>query len=226
MPCPLFHGDGIPRRCWRVSVTTQERSLRDLAVQLWSIEKLIPYARNARTHTDEQVAQIAGSIAEFGWTNPILVGADGIIIAGHARLAAARRLKMTQVPVIVLDDLTETQRRALILADNRLALNAGWDEEMLRVELAALKEDEFDLDLIGFTDEEMEDLLRDPEETREGLTDDDAVSTLSIAPAFPLRSGLTAWFGSAPTASPWLFASAAQPRCRSSRRPAFSASPP
>lgn len=157
-----------------VSVTTQERSLRDLVVQR-PIEKLIPYARNARTHTDEQVAQIAGSIAEFGWTNPILVGADGIIIAGHARLAAARRLKMTQVPVIVLDDLTETQRRALILADNRLALNAGWDEEMLRAELAALKEDEFDLDLIGFTDEEMEDLLRDPEETREGLTADDAV---------------------------------------------------
>jgi len=121
------------------------------------------------------VAQVAASIREFGWTNPILVAADGTIIAGHARLAAARKLKMTEVPVIVLDHLTEAQRRALVLADNRLALDAGWDEEMLRVELASLQEDGFDLDIVGFTDEELEDLLRDPEEARDGLTDEDAV---------------------------------------------------
>ena len=105
----------------------------DLQVQQWPVEKLIPYARNARTHSEEQVAQVAASIIEFGWTNPILVGADGVIIAGHARLAAARKMKLTEVPVIVLDHLTPTQRRALVLADNRLALSAGWDEEMLRV---------------------------------------------------------------------------------------------
>ncbi len=149
--------------------------LRNLLVQFWPIDKLIPYARNARTHTEDQVAQVAASILEFGWTNPILVGKDGIIIAGHARLAAARKLKMTEVPVIVLDHLTETQRRALVLADNRLALSAGWDEEMLRVELESLKEDEFNLDVVGFTDEEIEEILAGPEQTRTGLTDDDAV---------------------------------------------------
>lgn len=147
----------------------------ELQVQQWPVEKLIPYARNARTHSDEQVAQVAASIVEFGWTNPILVGADGVIIAGHARLAAARKLRMTEVPVIVLDHLTPTQRRALVLADNRLALNAGWDEEMLRVELESLEEDGFDVDLVGFTDEEIEQLLRDPEESNVGLTDDDAI---------------------------------------------------
>jgi len=149
--------------------------LSRLQVQVWSIDRLLPYIRNARTHTDQQVAQVAASIREFGWTNPILVAADGTIIAGHARLAAARKLGMTEVPVIVLDHLTEAQRRALVLADNRLALDAGWDEEMLRVELASLHEDGFDLDIVGFTDEELEDLLRDPEETRDGVTDEDAV---------------------------------------------------
>jgi DNA modification methylase len=152
-----------------------ELVLRDLTVQRWPIDKLIPYARNARTHSDAQVAQVAASIIEFGWTNPILVGGDGVIIAGHARLAAARKLGMTDVPVIVLDHLTPTQRRALVLADNRLALNAGWDEEMLHVELESLEEEGFDLDLAGFTGEELEELLRDPEETFAGLTDDDAI---------------------------------------------------
>ena len=149
--------------------------MTNLQVVTWPVEKLIPYARNARTHSAEQVAQVAASIAEFGWTNPILAGADGIVIAGHARLLAARKLGMTEVPVIVLDHLTESQRRALVLADNRLALNAGWDEEMLRVEMAALDEDGFNLELVGFTDEEIEGLLRDPEEVNAGNTDDDAV---------------------------------------------------
>ena len=149
--------------------------MTNLQVVTWPVEKLIPYARNARTHSAEQVAQVAASIAEFGWTNPILAGADGIVIAGHARLLAARKLGMTEVPVIVLDHLTESQRRALVLADNRLALNAGWDEEMLRVEMAALDEDGFNLELVGFTDDEIETLLRDPDEGHSGNTDDDAV---------------------------------------------------
>ena len=149
--------------------------MTNLQVVTWPVEKLIPYARNARTHSDDQVAQIAASIAEFGWTNPILAGADGIVIAGHARLLAARKLRMTEVPVIVLDHLTESQRRALVLADNRLALNAGWDEEMLRVELVALEEEGFNLDVVGFTEDEIEDLLRDPDEGHAGNTDDDSV---------------------------------------------------
>ena len=140
--------------------------MTNLQVVTWPVEKLIPYARNARTHSDDQVAQIAASIAEFGWTIAILAGSDGIIIAGHARLLAARKLGMTEVPVIVLDHLSESQRRALVLADNRLALNAGWDEEMLRVELAALEEDGFNLELVGFTDDEIEDLLATPEVRR------------------------------------------------------------
>lgn len=106
----------------------------DLQIERWTVDRLIPYARNARTHSPEQVAQIAASIAEFGFVNPVLVGADGVIIAGHARVMAARKLGMTEVPVIVLDYLSAAQRRALVIADNRLAQNAGWDEEMLRVE--------------------------------------------------------------------------------------------
>ena len=148
----------------------------NLQVVKWPIEKLIPYARNARTHSDEQVIQIAASIAEFGWTNPVLIGPDGIVIAGHARLLAALKLGLTEVPVIVLDHLTETQRRALVIADNQLAIRgAAWDEEMLRVELESLEEDGFDLDLVGFTDEELEELLREPDQAVAGNTDEDAV---------------------------------------------------
>ena len=149
--------------------------MTNLQVVAWPVDRLMPYIRNARTHSDEQVAQIAASIAEFGWTNPILAGSDGIIIAGHARLLAARKLGMTEVPVIVLDHLTETQRRALVLADNRLALNAGWDEEMLRVGLESIRDDGFDLELTGFSGDELEDLLRGPEEVVAGNTDEDAV---------------------------------------------------
>jgi DNA modification methylase len=155
--------------------TSITERLRNLLVQLWPIDRLLPYIRNARTHSDEQVAQVAASIREFGFVNPILVGADGVIIAGHARLLAARKLGMAEVPVIVLDHLTESQRRAFVLADNKLALNAGWDEEMLRVELESLKEEDFDLDIVGFSAEELEVILAGPEETREGLTDEDAV---------------------------------------------------
>jgi len=146
-----------------------------LQIEQWPVDRLVPYIRNARTHSDEQIAQVVASIVEFGWTNPILVGADGVIIAGHARLLAARKLKMNEVPVIVLDHLSETQRRALIIADNKLALNAGWDDDMLRVELESLKEDAFDLDLVGFTDEELDAILAGGEQAVEGKTDEDAV---------------------------------------------------
>jgi DNA modification methylase len=155
--------------------------LRTLAVQIWPVDRLLPYARNARTHSPEQVAQVAASMREFGWTNPILVGADNIIIAGHARLLAARKLGFVEVPVIVLDHLTETQRRALVLADNKLALNAGWDEEMLRVELEALKNEKFDLDIVGFSTDELDVLLVDPEQPASGLTDEDATPEVQDA---------------------------------------------
>jgi DNA modification methylase len=137
-----------------------------------AIGELIPFARNSRTHSDEQVAQIAASIREFGWTNPILVdGANGII-AGHGRLAAARKLGMTQIPVIVLDHLTEAQKRALVIADNKLALNAGWDTELLSSEIEGLGAEGFDLSLLGFNEAELAALLA---EKTEGLTDPDDI---------------------------------------------------
>lgn len=129
-------------------------------IEHWPIERLLPYIRNPRTHSDEQIAQIAASIAEFGFVNPILVGGDGIIVAGHGRLAAARKLNLAEVPVVVLDHLTPTQRRALVIADNRIAENAGWDEELLRVELESLREDGFDLDLLGFDDAALAEICR------------------------------------------------------------------
>ena len=125
------------------------------------VDKLIPYINNSRTHSDEQVAQIAASIKEFGWTNPILVDGENGIIAGHGRLMAARKLGYTEVPTIELKDLTETQRKAYIIADNRLALNAGWDNEMLRLELAEIGDLGFDLELTGFSAEEITELQFD-----------------------------------------------------------------
>lgn len=122
-------------------------------------ERLVPYARNARTHPDWQIAQIAASIAEFGFCNPILVGGDGVIIAGHGRLLAAEQLGLAEVPVIELAHLSDVQRRALVIADNKIAENAGWDEELLRAELAALQTDGFDLDLVGFSEAELDELL-------------------------------------------------------------------
>jgi ParB-like chromosome segregation protein Spo0J len=137
------------------------------SIELRPIKDLPPFTRNSRTHSEAQVAQVAASIVEFGWTNPVLVGADGVIIAGHARVLAARKLGMAEVPVIVLGHLSETQRRALVIADNKLALNAGWDEEILREEMQAVEAAGFDLDLVGFSDEEIRALMADavgPEE--------------------------------------------------------------
>ena len=131
----------------------------DLTIETVPVDRLIPYARNARTHEEGQIAQIAGSIAEFGFVNPILIGEDDGIIAGHGRLLAARKLGLDTVPVIRLGHLSEIQQRALILADNQLALNAGWNEELLALELADLKAQDFDLDLIGFDLTEIDRLL-------------------------------------------------------------------
>src|SRR5215471_2796283 len=144
-------------------------------IEIWPVDRLVPYARNPRTHSPEQVAQIAASIKEFGFNAPILVDSNSGFIAGHGRLLAARKLGLSEVPVVVLDHLSETQRRAYIITDNRLALNAGWDEEMLRLEFESLHDEDFDLDIVGFTDEEIEELLADPEEEFAGLTPDDAI---------------------------------------------------
>ena len=142
-------------------------------IEQWPTAKLLPYARNARTHSDAQVAQIAASIVEFGFTNPVLAGSDGTIVAGHGRLAAAHKLGLELVPVVVLDHLTPTQRRALVIADNRIAENAGWDEAMLRVELDALRDDDFDLSLTGFDVDALADLFEGEDGGASGQTDDD-----------------------------------------------------
>jgi DNA modification methylase len=144
------------------------------------VSELIPYVNNSRTHSDEQVAQIAASIKEFGWTNPILIDGENGIIAGHGRLMAARKLKQDKVPTIELKDLTETQKKAYIIADNRLALNAGWDNEMMTIELNDLLADGFALDILGFDAKELNALLE--LEVVEGLTDEDAVPDVPEEP--------------------------------------------
>lgn len=155
--------------------------MNTLNVEYRKVDSLIPYARNPRTHSDEQVAQIAASIVEFGFTNPILAGSDGVIVAGHGRLAAAQKLGLEVVPVVVLDHLTPTQRRALVIADNRIAENAGWDEAMLRLEIAALQDDDFDLSLTGFDADALAELMAGDETDGEGETDDDAVPGVAEA---------------------------------------------
>lgn len=146
-----------------------------------SIAELIPYVNNSRTHSDEQVAQIAASIREFGFNNPILIDKDNGIIAGHGRIQAARKLNLETVPCIRLEHLTETQRKAYIIADNRLALNAGWNEELLTIELNDLLADGFALDILGFDSDELKSLL-DPITPTEGLTDEDEVPEVPEEP--------------------------------------------
>lgn len=153
-----------------------------------AIEALIPYARNSRTHSDDQVAQIAASIREFGFTNPVLIDAQGGVIAGHGRIMAARKLSLPDVPCIRLDHLTDAQKRAYVIADNKLALNAGWDDEMLALEFADLAEMGFDLDLTGFTADEIDALK--PVELEPGLTDEDATPE---APADPVTKPGDVW---------------------------------
>jgi len=124
-------------------------------VERWGIDRLVPYARNARTHSDAQVAQIAASIKEWGWTTPVLVDEQGGIIAGHGRTLAAHKLGMRDVPVVVATGWSDTKKRAYVIADNKLALNAGWDNELLALELGELGDLGFDLDLTGFTADEL-----------------------------------------------------------------------
>jgi hypothetical protein len=133
-------------------------------VEKWAIDKLIPYARNSRTHSDEQVAQLAASIKEWGWTTPVLVDEQGGIIAGHGRTLAAQKLKMAEVPVMVAKGWSDAKKRAYIIADNKLAQNADWDNEMLALELGELGDLGFDLDLTGFAADEIADLLQPDEE--------------------------------------------------------------
>jgi len=151
----------------------------DLVVIYRATGELIPYVRNARTHSDAQVAQIAGSIREFGFTNPVLIDETGGIIAGHGRVLAAHLLNLQRVPTIELAYLSDSQRRAYRIADNKLALNAGWNEELLRLELVDLQEMAFDLSLLGFTDAEQAALLA---ERTEGLTDPDEVPPVPEEP--------------------------------------------
>lgn len=153
-----------------------------------AVDDLLPYAKNSRTHSPEQVAQIAASMVEFGWTNPVLIDANGMIVAGHGRVLAARKLKMDSVPCIRLGHLTPTQARAYVIADNKLALNAGWDDAMLKAELDVLKEEGFEIGLTGFSDDEIEALL--DVEVVEGNTDPDDVPE---APADPITKPGDLW---------------------------------
>lgn len=140
-----------------------------------NVAELIPYARNSRTHDKDQVSQIVASIKEFGFTNPVLIDDEGLIIAGHGRVQAAQKLNLKTVPTICLDYLTEAQKKAYVIADNRLALNAGWDFDMLKVELNDLNDLDFDVSLLGFDDKEINDILADP---TEGLVDEDSTPDL------------------------------------------------
>lgn len=132
-----------------------------MQIKTVSVQQLIPYVKNSRTHSDAQVAQIAASIKEFGWTNPILVDGENGIIAGHGRLMAARKLGHTEVPVIELAHMTDSQKKAYVIADNQLAMNAGWDTTLLSLELADLKEIGFDLEILGFKPEDLKTFIEE-----------------------------------------------------------------
>ncbi len=154
---------------------------RELVIEYRALDRLVPYARNARSHSEAQLAEIAGSIRAFGFTNPVLIAEDDTLIAGHGRVLAARLLGMETVPTITLTGLTESQRRALVLADNRIALNAGWDEALLALELSDLKEAGFDLGIMGFEDGELDRLLA-------GAVDEDSSSTPPVIIPEPPRN--------------------------------------
>ncbi len=150
-----------------------------LQLEYRAVDALIPYARNAKQHSEAQVAQIAASIREFGWGAPILIDGQNNVIAGHGRLLAARKLGLPEVPVVPMAHLTDTQRRALILADNKIGENASWEDELLGIELSELKDAGFDLGLTGFSTEEWEALIAGEEQIKDGLTDDDAVPAVA-----------------------------------------------
>jgi DNA modification methylase len=149
-------------------------------IELLLVSSLIPYARNSRTHSEEQVIQIAASIREFGFTNPVLIDSNGTIIAGHGRVMAAKKVGLAEVPCLRLQHLSPSQIRAYVIADNKLALNAGWDDEMLKAELLTLQEEGFNTDLTGFSDDELNALLNS--EIIEGQTDPDEVPEPPVDP--------------------------------------------
>lgn len=163
----------------------------NLAIERVPIERVLPYERNARTHSDTQVAQIAGSIAEFGFVNPVLIDQRGTIIAGHGRVMAARKLGLTEVPVVRLEHLTDAQRRALTLADNRIAESAGWDEKLLAEELAQLADEDFKLDVLGFDDAELDKLLGDDADAP--VADADGADDVLDAPAHAISKPGDVW---------------------------------
>jgi len=158
------------------------RDLSDIKVELRPINVLLPYCRNPRLHDEAQVSQIAASMVEFGWTSPILVDGQNGLIAGHGRLLAARKLGLKQVPVIELAHLSETQKRAYVITDNQLTLNSTWDEDLLRVELAALQEADFDLALTGFDADEILEIMAGEETITEGNADENAAPEASETP--------------------------------------------
>ncbi len=157
-------------------------------IDLWPVERLVPYDQNPRTHSEEQISQIAASILQFGFLNPILVDTAAGIIAGHGRLQAAKQLGLSQIPVVVLDHLTQTQKRAYIIADNKLALNAGWDDALLRMEMSVLADEDFDLDILGFAPAELDEIMFSDEE--EGTEKDNAVPE---APEMPVSKVGDLW---------------------------------
>lgn len=170
-----------------------------MQVETMALDALIPYARNSRTHSDAQVAQIAASIREFGFTNPVLIDAQGGIIAGHGRVMAARKLSLTEVPCIRLGHLTETQKRAYVIADNKLALNAGWDEELLRIEFEELSMLDFDLELTGFTLDEIsafdgDDMQQDESDEAPGDAPKGNLSERFMIPPFSVLNAREGWW--------------------------------
>jgi hypothetical protein len=181
-------------------MSKREKTEAGLAPQIEqvAVEGLIPYARNSRTHSDAQVAQIAASIREFGFTNPVLIDGEGTIIAGHGRVMAARKLGLASVPCLRLGYLTETQRRAYVIADNKLALNAGWDEELLKLELVDLIGIDPELvDVIGFSAAELEEIMGEDEEEGDGDLTEEASTSLSdrfLIPPFTVLSAREGWW--------------------------------
>lgn len=191
----LTAGDCIRYSCPKLprkSATNASQRPLEMAdrIEMWPVARLVPYDRNPRTHSEEQIAQICASIIEFGFTNPILVDSEAGILAGHGRLRAAMRLGMAAVPVIPLDHLTERQRKAYIIADNRLAENSGWDQKLLQEEINLLAHADFPLDLLGFSESELNEIRDDFEAPEDGATDqDDAPELASRAEQVVSRPG-------------------------------------
>jgi ParB-like chromosome segregation protein Spo0J len=166
----------------------------DLEIEYKKVNDLIPYANNSRTHSEAQVAQIASSIKEFGWTNPILLDGENGIIAGHGRLQAARLLGETSVPTIQLHGLSEMQKKAYIIADNKLAMNAGWDNELLGIEITDLREAGFDIDLLGFSEDELKEFETGDDNINEDNEKNASLSDRFLIPPFTILNAREGWW--------------------------------